>query len=354
MTDNETTRLEELKAKIAAAKQRKEQSMKIINETDTATIKLETELKKKDKEVAAVKEMTGRLHRNVENEEEHITNNLTKRLDALQREKRQLQQQADKEESIATTLSSKLDTLKREKIEIENRLEQEQELIVNKLQQELLKLSEEKIALQTKLHHSRGVLLKKLGEQMKNTKAPLANDETISKLASEISRLQEGNDKAESRIINYEEERKELSTMLERLRMESVRRQNEQHQLKQELDKVTSERKELFITAEQLLERRINMSLRNKQTKKRSSRIRSVSELSETDSLSSSVCSSSLSTPKLYDSYPLPHYIINPPTSEERKRSSSVPIYCTSSKTPPASQRTRPYHADPLSDSKVQ
>ena len=349
-TPEETARLAELKAKIAAAKEKKEEKLRQIAETETATKKLEAGLQKRDREVAEVKELTGILHRNVENEEEHITNNLTKRLDSLQKEKKQLLQQADKEESIATTLSGKLDSLKREKIDIENRLEQEQELIVNKLQLQLLKLSEEKTTLQTKLHRSRGVLLKRLGEQMKNAKTSLVTDETISKLASEISRLQEGNDKAEARIVSYEDERKELSTMLEQLRLESKRREHEQTYLKYELDKVASERKELFITAEQLLERRINMSLRSKQ-KRKGSRIRSVSELSETDSLSSSVCSSSLSTPKLYDSYPLPHYIINPPSSEERKRSSSVPLYCNS-KTPPASQRTKAYHADPVAETK--
>eukprot|EP01059_Diplonema_ambulator_P013298 TRINITY_DN23831_c0_g1_i1.p1 TRINITY_DN23831_c0_g1~~TRINITY_DN23831_c0_g1_i1.p1 ORF type:complete len:392 (+),score=163.42 TRINITY_DN23831_c0_g1_i1:42-1178(+) len=328
MADTEEQKRQKLAAlqeRLKKAREEREEAEKDVDDLNTALQKVDAEVDKKNEEVRQLKMFRVKLQQSVENEEDYIMNNLTKRLDALQKEKAALVQQAQKEEEfINNTLQAKLKCLKQEKIDAENRLEQEQEHIVNKLQQELLKVSEERAQLQAKLHSSRGDLLKQLSEQAERQgrKTQVGDDTTtINKLGAEIRRLQDEHNRAETRLRTYESERKRLHTMLESLQKESKNREREQIALKNELEKVTEERKNLFIAAEQILEKKINSTLRSKK-RKPGCRLRSASELS--DSLSSSICSSSaISTPKLYDQ----HSISSASTSvSDKRRSSSVPL----------------------------
>jgi len=92
------------------------------------------------------------LQLQVEVEEEHITNNLIKRINELKKEKQELALQIEREEEYLTnTLQKKLQTLQFEKVDLENKLEQEEEYIVNKLQKQLAELREEKCKLEKKL-----------------------------------------------------------------------------------------------------------------------------------------------------------------------------------------------------------
>ena len=318
-----TARLQQAKAQKAT----REQSLR---DGEDGVKRLSAELEKKEKEVKELKMFRVQLQQSFEAEEEHIVNNLRRKLDALQKEKEDLVKQADREEAfIANTLQSKLDNVRREKVEIENRLEAEQEHIVNKLQQELLKVSEEKSQLQAKLHTSRGAVLQQLGEQaaIYGGGEPVGKDaEIIQKLMTEISRLQEENDRAKDRVHTYEKERRQLHMRLESLRKDSMERERVHKGLKHELDKVTNERKNLFIAAEQVLENEINSKIRSKKKRRggAGSRLRSASEMSGADSLSSSMCSSAISTPKVGE----PSAMCYPGMSvlSDKRRSSSVPV----------------------------
>eukprot|EP01064_Diplonema_japonicum_P008721 TRINITY_DN16120_c0_g1_i1.p1 TRINITY_DN16120_c0_g1~~TRINITY_DN16120_c0_g1_i1.p1 ORF type:complete len:372 (+),score=139.43 TRINITY_DN16120_c0_g1_i1:773-1888(+) len=315
-------RIAALQERLKIARDTKEQAEKETTELSASIKKANSEVSKKNDEVKKLKMFKIRLQQSVENEEDYITNNLTKRLDALQKEKEALLTQAQKEEEfISNTLQKKLKGLKQEKIDAENRLEQEQEYIVNKLQQELMKVSDERSQLHGKLHSSRGNLLQQLSEQAAQQGANGEDPSTIDELTSEISRLLDEHKNAEARLRANDSERKKLHTMLETLQKESKSREREQHALKSELERVTEERKNLFIAAEQVLEKKINSTLRNKK-RRPGCRLRSASELS--DSLSSSLCSSSaISTPKLYDQ----HSISSASTSvSDKRRSSSVPL----------------------------
>ena len=86
-----------------------------------------------------------------------------KRLAALKDEKEHLVRQVEMEEEMITNkLSKKLEKAKQEKVNLENLLEQEQEYIVNKLQKQLTTLLEEKRALETQLRDSTGTILQTL------------------------------------------------------------------------------------------------------------------------------------------------------------------------------------------------
>lgn len=80
-----------------------------------------------------------------EQEEEFITNRLTKRLTQLKREKQNLANEVEQEEEyLVNNLQKRLTEVTREKIDLERRLEAEQEYIVNKLQAKLQELGRER------------------------------------------------------------------------------------------------------------------------------------------------------------------------------------------------------------------
>ena len=96
---------------------------------------------------------------NYEQEEECLTNDLSRKLNQLRNEKIQLEhtleheqeclvnklmRRIEKLESETNTKQSNLETLRREKVELENTLEQEQEALVNKLWKRMDKLETEK------------------------------------------------------------------------------------------------------------------------------------------------------------------------------------------------------------------
>ena len=344
MSNPETAlRLEAVRERIRVAKEKKEAERASLRIGEEAMQRLNQELQKKDRETNDLKALRVRLQLSFEAEEEYIVNVLRKKLDALQNEKEDLMRRAEREEEyIANNLQKKLDSIKREKVDIENRLEQEQEHIVNKLQQDLLKVSEEKSELQAMLHNSRGAVLKQLGEQAAlcgGMESVGKDAEVIGKLTTEIGRLEDENDRAKDRVSSYENERRKLHNNLEALRKESQERERVHKGLKQELERVTEERKNLFIQAEQVLEKEINNKLRRKKRGGgRSSRLRSASELSTADSLSSSMGSSAISTPKLLDQM-LP-YPMGVSYKHDKRRSSSVPVCISPSD---KSNRASPY-----------
>mmetsp|Transcript_6885 Transcript_6885/g.20945 ORF Transcript_6885/g.20945 Transcript_6885/m.20945 type:complete len:175 (+) Transcript_6885:114-638(+) len=109
------------------------------------TAKLHTRRKFLDQENEKLREKNAQTQKEIEAEEESITNRLNKKLNALHSEKEQLAREIEQEEEYLTqTLQAKLEQLRREKVDIENQLEQEQEYVVNKLQRQLEELKHEK------------------------------------------------------------------------------------------------------------------------------------------------------------------------------------------------------------------
>ncbi|KAJ9435375.1 PH domain-containing rcdII [Diplonema papillatum] len=337
-TSERAARIEAARAKLAAAREKKIQQEKAFKEASRDVKRAAIDLEKKQREAKELKDLRIQLYLSAENEEDKIANQLTKKLDALSREKEALQAQAEKEEEyIKNNLERKLDSIKREKIDMENRLEQEQEQIINRLQKDLIRISAEKAQLQKRLCYNRAALLQKMGERA----ASMGNSDAVDRLHGDIKRLLAKNDRAEQHIQAYDTECRGLHKLLDDLRSEAKVREREEKGLAVELHKVVEERKNLFVQAEQLMEKRINNKLRTRRSHRTKSRNRSVSELSAADSLSSSVCSSAISTPKLTENF-ISHSSISsvgnfgplssaPPTaaSDPKQRSSSVPLSFT-------------------------
>lgn len=118
------------------------------------------------KKIQALKKEKETLAHHYEQEEECLTNDLSRKLNQLRQEKCRLEQTLEQEQEClvnklmrkiekleAETLAkqSNLEQLRREKVELENTLEQEQEALVNKLWKRMDKLEAEKRMLQIKL-----------------------------------------------------------------------------------------------------------------------------------------------------------------------------------------------------------
>ncbi|KAK2717874.1 hypothetical protein QYM36_006613 [Artemia franciscana] len=118
------------------------------------------------KKIHSLKKEKETLALNFEQEEECLTNDLSRKLMQLRHEKVELEQSLEREqghivnklmkkiEKLEAEINSKqniLEQLRREKVELENTLEQEQEALVNRLWKRMEKLEAEKRNLQIKL-----------------------------------------------------------------------------------------------------------------------------------------------------------------------------------------------------------
>lgn len=114
------------------------------------------------------------VQKQVEQEEEFITNKLMKRLQQLRDEKQNLANEVEHEEEyLVNTLQKRLEKLNGEKVNLENQLEMEQEYIVNKLQktleelkQQQLRLNQEKVDLENQLEAEQEYIVNKLQKQV--------------------------------------------------------------------------------------------------------------------------------------------------------------------------------------------
>ena len=117
----------------------------------------------------------------VEQEEEFLTNSLQKRLDRVMREKLELEAQMAREheqldkasgdlERRLEALSSERERLSAEKVELERQLEAEQEFIVNKLQKQTTNLAREKEQLRAEREDLRRQVEKLLSDKIRLNK----------------------------------------------------------------------------------------------------------------------------------------------------------------------------------------
>lgn len=168
---------------------------------------------------------------NYEQEEECLTNDLSRKLNQLRQEKVQLEHTLEQEqeclvnklmrrieklETETSTKQSNLETLRREKIELENTLEQEQEALVNKLWKRMDRLETEKRSLQVRLDQpvSEPPSPRTLSALVNNgdTAANLANN--IHALRQEVARLkrqlQAGRAEHERKMAAFAKEEQEI------------------------------------------------------------------------------------------------------------------------------------------------
>ncbi|PNH04551.1 Coiled-coil domain-containing protein 6 [Tetrabaena socialis] len=185
-------------------------------------------------ELKLAKEHTIMVQKQIEQEEEYITNKLMKRLDQLKKEKAVLASEvAQEEEFLTNTLQKRLDKLTKEKVDLENRLEAEQEYVVNKLRKSIEQLSVEKnklmcekVELENQLECEQEYILNRLQKQvdklasdklsLQKEKAELQR--TVSDLGASVDKLNKDKVTLEQ-VMEMEEE--SITNKLQR-RLEAV------------------------------------------------------------------------------------------------------------------------------------
>ncbi|GIL88171.1 hypothetical protein Vretimale_14088 [Volvox reticuliferus] len=185
-------------------------------------------------ELRLAKEHNVVVQKQIEQEEEYITNKLMKRLDQLKKEKAVLASEvAQEEEFLANTLQKRLEKLAKEKVDLENRLEAEQEYVVNKLRKAIDQLSVEKnklmcekVELENQLECEQEYILNRLQKQvdklasdklaLQKEKAELQR--TVADLAASVDKLNKDKVNLEN-MLEMEEE--SITNKLQR-RLEGV------------------------------------------------------------------------------------------------------------------------------------
>ncbi|KXZ43712.1 hypothetical protein GPECTOR_82g246 [Gonium pectorale] len=185
-------------------------------------------------ELRLAKEHNIVVQKQIEQEEEYITNKLMKRLDQLKKEKAVLASEvAQEEEFLTNTLQKRLEKLAKEKVDLENRLEAEQEYVVNKLRKAIEQLSVEKnklmcekVELENQLECEQEYILNRLQKQvdkLASDKVSLQKEKaelqrTVSDLAASVDKLNKDKVNLEN-MLEMEEE--SITNKLQR-RLESV------------------------------------------------------------------------------------------------------------------------------------
>jgi len=181
-------------------------------------------------ELRVAREQNLAVHKQVEQEEEYITNKLMKRLEQLKKEKQLLANEVEQEEEFLTnTLHKKLEKLMKEKEQMENQLEAEQEYVVNKLQKKLedlnhekASMNQEKVRLEMQLEQEQEYIVNKLQKQVES----LASEK--SQMKQERSKLQSQIDDLTSSVMKLSTEKVKLEQELESEEEQIVNRMQRQ------------------------------------------------------------------------------------------------------------------------------
>lgn len=130
---------------------------RLQNELQLARAELSKERKRRQAAEEHAKELRRESTLNqirVEEEEEMISNKLMKRLSELKQEKEQIARASESDsEWVTNSLSQRLDALQKQKHKIIAAAEEENEFIVNRLNKELEALRQQKIELERKVQH---------------------------------------------------------------------------------------------------------------------------------------------------------------------------------------------------------
>ena len=189
------------------------------------------------KKIQSLKKEKESLALNYEQEEECLTNDLSRKLNQLRQEKVQLEHTLEQEqeclvnklmrkiEKLETETNSKqttLDQLRREKVQLENTLEQEQEALVNRLWKRMDKLESEKRGLQVKLNQP-------VSEPPSPRDIQNKNGDTAANLANNIHHLRQECAKLKTQLVDEEQKHKQRMSEFEKeekhIREENLRLQ---------------------------------------------------------------------------------------------------------------------------------
>eukprot|EP00667_Euglena_gracilis_P007916 EG_transcript_7999 len=230
---------------------------------------LDNKLKLVEEEIRLVRCNTVELQAKVEEEEEFITNNLLKRLEAVKKEKEHIAKQVEIEEEFMTNnLQRKLNQLRKEKGELERHLEAEQEYFVNKLQKQLLEITRQKNALERKLNEGRSGLISQFERTVGDCKHSLhsqscAKDrDSIAHLEGQVAAMRQHQQQAEGEAHEYRERCELYARELEKLMKEKAKLASQTILLKEKMERLQQEREAEFAQFELSEERQFNLSIR--------------------------------------------------------------------------------------------
>jgi len=229
----------------------------------------EVKLKLTEEEIKLVRCNTVNLQAKVEEEEEYITNNLLKRLEAVKKEKEQLAKQVEIEEEFMTNnLQRKLNQLRKEKGELERHLEAEQEYFVNKLQKQLLEITRQKNALERKLNEGRSGLISQFERTVGDCKHHLHSQscpkerDSIAQLEAQVTAMRAHQGHVERAAHEYRERCEQCAKELEKLTKEKALLDSQTRMLKEKMEQLQQEREAEFAQFELSEERHFNRSIR--------------------------------------------------------------------------------------------
>jgi len=230
---------------------------------------VESKLKQKDVELARIKQNKLKMQAKAEEEEEFITNNLLKRLDAVKKEKEQLAMQVEiEEEFITNNMQKKLDKLRQEKDSLERHLEVEQEYFVNKLQKQLLEITRQKNALERKLNEGRSGLISQFEQTVGDCKESLHSRscpqerDSIKHLESQITGMRAHQLQVERDAHEYRERCEQHAKHLEELTKKNAQLEAQTDRYREKYEQLQAEREAEFAQFELSEERQFNLSIR--------------------------------------------------------------------------------------------
>lgn len=123
---------------------------------------LADKIAERDQTLKTLKQKASKVQQDAECEEEKIGNTLLRRVSSLKRENAKLEARRRQSEASKAHVLESIAAVRRQKVQIENRIEAEQELLMNQLHKEMCRISSEKAMLEHKLHHERADFIKTL------------------------------------------------------------------------------------------------------------------------------------------------------------------------------------------------
>eukprot|EP01064_Diplonema_japonicum_P021250 TRINITY_DN3079_c0_g2_i1.p1 TRINITY_DN3079_c0_g2~~TRINITY_DN3079_c0_g2_i1.p1 ORF type:complete len:357 (+),score=74.50 TRINITY_DN3079_c0_g2_i1:27-1097(+) len=275
--EDEIKRLEEL------ADEAERQANEAVLERNARKAEMSTTdgmLTKRVTEVKQLKSAASILQRNVEEEEEYISNGLMKRLDTLQKEKAKLVHEVEvEEEFLMNSLQKQLIGVGTEKKELEQHLRRERDFIVNKLEKQLKACTDQNRALERRIDASKEAnLLRHLnaykeqiddsdtdstysGSQQGTTSClQKLNESATTRLQGEIERLQRLCMLKEQQAASNAENCESLRQQLEQMSQSNFLQDLKTHRLREEYHKASGERNRLLLNTEVLSEHNSNIS----------------------------------------------------------------------------------------------
>lgn len=228
-----------------------------IAQLELANAAAEKRIHDRDSQLTELREKAVEAQREAETQEEKLGNTLLRRMDSLKRENSKLEQTLKTEEARNSAVVTQIASVRREKVDIENRIEVEQERMLNSLHKQLMDLSAEKAALEKQLCTGRAELLRALSSEIERLRSrtvsptpqpadhassssastPTASVTPVVKMELELKAMLHEAAVAQARSCVAENHVAELSDQLARLQNESFLSKARVAKLKADLER---------------------------------------------------------------------------------------------------------------------